>query len=308
MGFGQLVIGAPGSGKTTYCHGIAQYLNSIGRETAIVNLDPGNDLLPYDCAVDVMDLVKLEEVMDEMDLGPNGGLVYCMEYIEKNLDWLQEQLTSKCKNKYILFDLPGQVELFTHHHSVRVIAEAIVEWGWQLCVVHLVDAHHCSDSSKFLSTALVALSAMTMLELPHVNILSKIDLIRALGRLDFNLDYYLRSSELERLPQLMRVKEGLDSASEGGQDEEEDEQDEEEESEAPSCNTRHGKVGEDGNEGGRSVSGSHEGLEGRRQVKGHGGAGKARIDNAQRKWRKLEEVKSVLKGSSPALRQHALEA
>ena len=103
MGFGQLVIGAPGSGKTTYCHGIAQYLNSIGRETAIVNLDPGNDLLPYDCAVDVMDLVKLEEVMDEMDLGPNGGLVYCMEYIEKNLDWLQEQLTSKCKNKYILF-------------------------------------------------------------------------------------------------------------------------------------------------------------------------------------------------------------
>ncbi len=24
MGFGQLVIGAPGSGKTTYCHGISQ--------------------------------------------------------------------------------------------------------------------------------------------------------------------------------------------------------------------------------------------------------------------------------------------
>ena len=56
------------------------------------------------------------------------------------------------------------------------------------------------------------------------------------------------------------------------------------------------------------MSGSHEGLEGRRQVRGGGGAGKARIDNAQRKWRKLEEVISVFKGSSPALRQHKLVA
>ncbi len=48
-----------------------------------------------------------------------------------------------CKDKYILFDLPGQVELFTHHSSVRAISEAIVSWGWQLCVVHLVDGHHC---------------------------------------------------------------------------------------------------------------------------------------------------------------------
>jgi hypothetical protein len=39
----------------------------------------------------------------------------------------------------------------------------------------------------------VALAAMTQLELPHVNVLSKIDLVRSLGRLDFNLDYYLRS-------------------------------------------------------------------------------------------------------------------
>ena len=60
---------------------------------------------------------------------------------------------------------------------------------------------------------------MTMLELPHVNILSKIDLIRALGKLDFNLDYYLRSAELEQLPRLMRVKEGLGSGSDGGEEE-----------------------------------------------------------------------------------------
>jgi hypothetical protein len=39
----------------------------------IVNLDPGNDVLPFECAVDVMELIKLEDVMKEHGLGPNGG-------------------------------------------------------------------------------------------------------------------------------------------------------------------------------------------------------------------------------------------
>jgi hypothetical protein len=73
MPFGQLVVGPPGSGKTTYCTGMHQYLTAIGRKTAIINLDPANDLLPYTPAVDVADLVDLEAVMDDLHLGPNGG-------------------------------------------------------------------------------------------------------------------------------------------------------------------------------------------------------------------------------------------
>jgi hypothetical protein len=73
MVFGQLVIGPPGSGKTTYCHGMLQYLSALGRRVAIVNLDPANDVLPYTPAVDVADLVCLDTVMEELHLGPNGG-------------------------------------------------------------------------------------------------------------------------------------------------------------------------------------------------------------------------------------------
>lgn len=47
----QLVVGAPGSGKTTYCTGIHQWYECIGRSSAIVNLDPANERLPYTPAI-----------------------------------------------------------------------------------------------------------------------------------------------------------------------------------------------------------------------------------------------------------------
>lgn len=46
--------------------------------------------------------------MEEFDLGPNGGMVYCLEYLEKNVDWLMERLEGLNK-KYLIFDFPGQV-------------------------------------------------------------------------------------------------------------------------------------------------------------------------------------------------------
>ena len=47
MVFAQVVIGPPGSGKTTYCEGMRQYLEGVGRQVAIINLDPANDALLF---------------------------------------------------------------------------------------------------------------------------------------------------------------------------------------------------------------------------------------------------------------------
>ena len=44
-----------------------------GRKVAVINLDPANDALPYDCSIDLADLVSLEAVMKTYNLGPNGG-------------------------------------------------------------------------------------------------------------------------------------------------------------------------------------------------------------------------------------------
>ncbi|XP_071730925.1 GPN-loop GTPase QQT1-like [Rutidosis leptorrhynchoides] len=200
MVFGQVVIGPPGSGKTTYCNGMQQYLQLIGRKVAVINLDPANDSLPYDCAINIEDLIKLSDVMNEHSLGPNGGLVYCMDYLEKNIDWLESKLKPLLKDHYFLFDFPGQVELFfLHSNAKKVIMKLIKNLELRLTVIHLVDAHLCSDPGKYVSALLLSLSTMLHMDLPHVNVLSKIDLIESYGKLAFNLDYYTDVDDLSYL-------------------------------------------------------------------------------------------------------------
>ncbi|KAJ2737756.1 GPN-loop GTPase 2, partial [Coemansia sp. BCRC 34490] len=126
MPFGQIAIGPPGSGKTTYCAGMHQFLNALGRKTIIVNLDPANDNIPYTSAVDIGELITLEDAMNAYHLGPNGGMVYCIEYLEKNVDWLLEKLKPYADDEYyIIFDCPGQVELYTHNNSMRTIVRRL---------------------------------------------------------------------------------------------------------------------------------------------------------------------------------------
>lgn len=42
--------------------------------------------------LDIRDLISLDDVQEELKLGPNGGLIYCMEYLIEHIDWLMEEL------------------------------------------------------------------------------------------------------------------------------------------------------------------------------------------------------------------------
>jgi hypothetical protein len=53
----------------------------------------------------------------------------------------------------------------------------------QLTAVHLIDGHLCCDPGKYVSALLLSLSTMLHMELPHINVLSKIDLIENYGNL-----------------------------------------------------------------------------------------------------------------------------
>ncbi|XP_062510547.1 GPN-loop GTPase 2-like [Corticium candelabrum] len=198
MPFGQLVIGPPGSGKTTYCLGMQQFLRQLGRNVSVVNLDPANDSLPYQSDIDMSELIRVEDVMSMLKLGPNGALIYCMEFLAENVEWLRRRL-QELKSDYVLFDCPGQVELYTHNTAVRNIVSALQKWEYRLVSVHLVDSHHCSDPGKFIAVLLTSLSTMLQIQLPHINVLSKIDLIQQYGKLAFGLDFYTETLDLSYL-------------------------------------------------------------------------------------------------------------
>lgn len=132
MPFGEIVVGPPGSGKSTYCHGKHQLLTALNRPISVVNLDPANDNIPYPCAIDIASLITLQDVMDTYSLGPNGGMLYCMEYLDENFDWLDEKLKALGKDAYVVFDLPGQVELSTNHESLKNIIKKLSKGGFRV--------------------------------------------------------------------------------------------------------------------------------------------------------------------------------
>ena len=62
---------------------------------------------------------------------------------------------------------------------MKQVIEQMATWGYtsSMCSVFIVDATFVCDAPKFISGSLLSLSAMIALELPHVNILTKCDLI-----------------------------------------------------------------------------------------------------------------------------------
>ena len=49
---------------------------------------------------------------------------FLLRYLIENLDWLEEQL-DEVEDDYILFDLPGQIELYTHIPVMRQLADKV---------------------------------------------------------------------------------------------------------------------------------------------------------------------------------------
>lgn len=152
-------------------------MQSIGRRSHIVNLDPAAEPTQYEFTVDIRDLISLEDVMEELEYGPNGGLVYCFEFLLQNLDWLDDEI-GDFDDEYLIFDCPGQIELYTHIPVLpRIVKHLQQQLNMSLCVIYLMEAPFVTDRAKFFSGTLSAMSAMMMLETPHINVLSKMDLI-----------------------------------------------------------------------------------------------------------------------------------
>lgn len=178
MFYGQVVIGPAGSGKSSYCHLIQGMAKTLKRNILVVNLDPAAEQFKYECILDIRDLISVDDVMEMTKLGPNGGLVYAMEYLIENPEWLLDEIGNLGEEDYVIFDCPGQLELYTHMDLMRRVIDSLKRLGFNLCSVAMVDSTFLVDEPKFYSGILMALSIMMNLELPHITVLSKCDLVQ----------------------------------------------------------------------------------------------------------------------------------
>jgi len=141
--------------------------------------------------------------MEELELGPNGGLIYCFEFLLQNLDFLTQALDPLSEEYLIIFDLPGQIELYTHIPLLPSLVNFLSRAGplnISLCAAYLLESTFVMDKAKFFAGTLSAMSAMIMLEMPHVNIVSKMDQVKNLiGRQELkrfiNVDVQLLQEE-----------------------------------------------------------------------------------------------------------------
>src|SRR5690242_21385922 len=99
----------------------------------------------------------------------------------------------------------------------------------QLVVVHLTDSIVLSRPSLYVSSLLLALRSMLQMDLPHLNVLTKIDNLRNYPNLPFNLDFYTEVQDLHYLlPHLNREQtSGIPGPTTAGSGQDEDMDDEE---------------------------------------------------------------------------------
>uniref|UniRef100_A0A8C7ETC7 GPN-loop GTPase 3 n=1 Tax=Neovison vison TaxID=452646 RepID=A0A8C7ETC7_NEOVI len=176
--YAQLVMGPAGSGKSTYCATMVQHCEALNRSVQVVNLDPAAEHFNYSVMADIRELIEVDDVMedDSLRFGPNGGLVFCMEYFANNFDWLESCL-GHVEDDYILFDCPGNILYYSEYSVEKRLRYRLKIFYFRVKPVLFLSSSLFSSLLQFISGILAALSAMISLEIPQVNIMTKMDLL-----------------------------------------------------------------------------------------------------------------------------------
>ena len=167
--------GTAGAGKTTAVRTFAQWLKSNGYDATVVNLDPGNESAEFEPDVDVREWVRLPDLMEEYDLGPNGAQVAAADMIALKIFEIKQAL-GEFRSDYVLVDTPGQIELFAFRESSRAIIEALS--GDRSALAFLFDPALARQPSGFIALLMLSATVEFRFRLPMVHLLSKSDVLQ----------------------------------------------------------------------------------------------------------------------------------
>lgn len=168
------IVGTAGAGKSLLTSRIFDYYTRNGAFVGILNLDPGVENLPYTCDVDVRDYVDITSIMKQYDLGPNGAMIMASDLIASKIEQIQSDVDNMNPD-YLLVDTPGQIELFAYRTSGPFFVQNFN--AEQKVALFLYDGVLVTTPTNFVSVALLATSIKLRLNLPHINVITKTDLI-----------------------------------------------------------------------------------------------------------------------------------
>ena len=168
------VLGTAGSGKSELTFSFTRWLEMQGEDAMAVNLDPGAISLPYSANVDVRDYIRVEDLMEEYNLGPNGGLMLASELMAEQVDQLASDIDDFGPDVAIV-DTPGQLEMFAFRDVGARIAEGLSDEGKG--IIYLFDAGFSRDPLNYVMTMFLASAINSRFLLPQISVLSKADIL-----------------------------------------------------------------------------------------------------------------------------------
>ena len=166
--------GTAGAGKSTLVATFQRWMDEAGYRAIAVNLDPGAEVLAYEADVDVREWTVLRQIMEEFNLGPNGAQVVAADMMA-----LQSQdiasAVADLESDYVLYDTPGQLELFAFRSSSKRIMENL--GGDRPVLAFLLDPMLVSTPNGFVTSMFLGATVRFRFEVPILYLLSKVDLV-----------------------------------------------------------------------------------------------------------------------------------
>jgi GTPase SAR1 family protein len=125
--------------------------------------------------VDIRDWIKLKDIMEEYGVGPNGAQIIAADMLALNIGEMKEIIES-FETEYVIFDTPGQMELFTLRQSGKVLVDS---FGADRSIIgFLYDPIISKTPSGFITLMLQAASVQVRFNVPFMGILTKSDLVK----------------------------------------------------------------------------------------------------------------------------------
>ena len=142
--------------------------------------------------------------MTQYGLGPNGAIMTSLNLFSTKFDQVLSLIEKRSPDHdHVIFDTPGQIEVFTWSASGSIITETLAStiptvslfpttfanrFVFQV-ILYVMDVAKCTSPVTFMSNMMYACSILYKPELPFVLVLNKSDIVNHAFAIEWMRDY-----------------------------------------------------------------------------------------------------------------------